>query len=220
MLLLGLIFWLKNKKTNPWLILLPIGLLLLPTLAPGIPYKEVPSLPRTLGILPYMLFLIALGLEKASALMGKLQSGVIVGVMFVVALLNLTHYFGAYARGLPEDNEAWAAQIARYVDGFSPDTKVVLTNCCWGEFGQPEPKAILYSLKNQADRENIAQETFVTSCDQIDSNKSQILIFRPSEEEKIQEFVTCFPQGTLIRHEDARGVPSFTSMEIPKEEID
>ncbi len=216
LLLLGLFFWLKNKKVNRWSVLLPIAVLLLPTLAPGIPYKEVPSLPRTLGVLPYILFLIAFGLEKASALAGKLQGFIIVVFMFAVAYLNLTHYFGAYAAGLPEDNQPWAVQIARYVDGFPPDTKIVLTNCCWGEFGQPEPKAILYSMQHQEGREHITYDPFVTSCEQIDSSKSQLLIFRPSEEEKIQAFISCFPQGKLTQHKDARGVPNFTSLEIVK----
>lgn len=214
LLLIGLGFWLKNKKVNRLSVLLPIAVLLLPTLAPGIPYKEVPSLPRTLGILPYVLFLTAFGLEKVSTLAGKFQSFVTVGIIFAVAYLNLSHYFGAYARGLPEDNEAWAGQIAHYVDSFSPDTAITLTNCCWGEFGQPEPKAILYSMRHQEGREHLAYDSFVDSCDEIDSSKSRVIIFRPSEKEKIQEFISCFPQGKVVHHKDARGAPNFTSMEI------
>lgn len=41
-----------------------------------------------------------------------------------------------------------------------------------------------------------------------------MIILRPSEKEKIQEFISCFPEGKLTQHKDARGVASFTSMEI------
>jgi 4-amino-4-deoxy-L-arabinose transferase-like glycosyltransferase len=215
-LLVGLLVWLKNKKTNPWLVLMPVALLLLPTLAPGIPYKEVPSLPRTLGIFPYIMFLIALGVERIGELSGKLKPVVLMGMLFVIAYTNLSHYFSAYALGLPENNHAWAAQMAAYIDALDSATDVTLTDCCWGEFGQPEPKAIYYSLQNQEGREHIIFDTFVTSCDEVDTSKPQVLIFRPKDEQKIQEFVTCFPEGKLTRHKDARGVASFTSMELTK----
>ena len=74
-----------------------------------------------------------------------------------------------------------------------------VANCCWGEWGQPEPKAIYHQLTEKRFRESIDREDYVLSCEQVPECKLAI-IANPGNVEKIDELLKCRPGG-IVRNQ-------------------
>jgi len=144
-----------------------------------------------------------------------IQRLLLIGLLLVmIGYLNINKYFGAYARGLPNHNQPWGYMIAQYLDTLPPATVVKLTDCCWGEWGQPEPKGIYYVLKNQTGRQNITIDfPFVSECSDLEPGKAYALIFRPDNLALIQKFHACFPTARGEMHYDSLRQAAFYPLE-------
>jgi hypothetical protein len=137
------------------------------------------------------------------------------GLIGIIIVVNGYHYFGAYTWGLPNYNQPWGWEIAKYIDSLPAKTVVKLTDCCWGEWGQPEPKGIYYVLQNQAGRHNIVTDyPFVSRCEELAGRNNYVLIFRPDNSRLIDRFRGCYPEAPVQLHRDALGQTVFYSMEL------
>jgi hypothetical protein len=151
LMVLGLGFALRRDDRR-WLLLvvLPLLLLLVPSVLVLQTPHEIPSASRTIATAPLACLLAALGLERAAAALGRTVrpwlGSAVVGACLVAALaLNVDRYFRRYVAALPYDNTPIARLVADYVDRLPLGTTAYLVGCCW-EGGMPEPKSIEYEL--------------------------------------------------------------------------
>jgi hypothetical protein len=116
----------------------------------------------------------------------------------IILSLNMNKYFIIYPRTLPNHNVPFGRIVADYIDGLPPETKVVLSDCCWGEGGQPEPKAIYYQLTYKGGREDIVTRyPFPKECADIPAQRPLLLILNP----KKINLENCLGEKTLINKE-------------------
>ncbi len=147
---------------------------------------------------------------------GRLFAGfVVVAVLAVVAILNFDKYFNVYRWELPEHNQPWGYLIAQYIDTLPSNVTVELSACCWGGAGQPEPMGIYNVLKNRHGREDLISDNYFTECDQLDPDKSYVLILPPDPNGPLlKKFKRCFPDAQGQLHRDALNKPDFYSLQI------
>ena len=89
---------------------------------------------------------------------------------------------------------------------------MVLTGCCWGAWGQPEPKGIYYVLHNQIGRNNILNsDQWLTGCEELDKSRPTVLIFKP-DSPLINQFKECLPGAAGELHLDQLGQKMFYSI--------
>lgn len=203
--LIGILFVWQRLKKYFWYFIIPILVLPLPSLWPGHPPVEVPNSPRTMSIMPIVFFITAFAIWtsylRAIHLLGKYAANTMLVLILVIILgINLHKYFFLYSPGLPNKNTPFGKIIAEYIDTLPITTNVRLTSCCWGDWGQPEPKAIYYVLKHQDRREDIIHKPFLTSCEEVRQVEDTLIIFNPYDVGAIETFKQCFPQGRLMEH--------------------
>ena len=190
--IIGLVYLLKTeRKIAVWLVLIPIVLLILPSTSPALSPSEIPSSSRTFGAAPFIFFLVAVGLTRIRS---KLA---LTTVLILIGYLNGYKYFVIYPRTLPNGNTPYGKIIAKYIDGLPIDTTVKVANCCWGEWGQPEPKGIYHQLNNKKNRESIEQEKYVLSCEQVPQEGNLVIIANPNDTKKMDELLECRRNGTV-----------------------
>lgn len=216
----GLLYWWKQKRKTIFFVLIPLLLLPLPSLSPALPPVEIPNSARTIGIIPFVYLLVALGLLSFATFLSErfgktLSRAVVICLIVIIAYLNFYKYFVFYPQDLPNKNTPFGKIIASYIDTLPLDTKIYLTSCCWGEWGQPEPKGIYYVLKNKRGRENIIHESFIQSCSEVPRNRNTLIIFSPHDSSIMSNFQQCFPHGVLRQH-IVSGQDVFTSLLITK----
>ncbi len=215
--LLGVLFWLKKEHIKNFsFILISLFLLSLPSIYPTHPEAEVPNIARTFIIFPFVIILVSSGFYYCYSLLKSYFKKITVQffllLFFSISYLNLNKYFVIYPTGLPDKNVPFGKIIAKYIDSLPNDTKVHLTSCCWGHWGQPEPKGIFYVLNNKVGRKNIVSDKFITSCPSAHSNKSTLFIFNPTDQVMINKFKNCFPKGIFFEYIDNYGQKVFSSL--------
>lgn len=144
----GFIYLIKKKKW-PLLFYTAFGLLFLvtPSVSPAIPEIEIPNSARTITILPLTMLLVACGLIF---LWRRIPRLIVILIFVCLAVINLQNYFNVYASGLPDNNLAPSRHLSKFIDEyFGQETAIYFPQCCWGRWGQPEPKGIAYSLRKK-----------------------------------------------------------------------
>jgi hypothetical protein len=221
--LLGLGYLLFQKKLRPISIylIIPIIIIILPSVSPVLPKGEIPNSGRTLGIIPYVSVIVAMGLLFISQAVQKLLTPAVSRlaiflVILSIATLNLSSYFIDYPRTLPDFNSPFGKIIATYIDSLPRDTTVSLSACCWGAWGQPEPNGVYYVLAKKAGRENLIQHPFITECNMIDRHKPSVVILDPRDIALQQKLKSCDPKSIGELHVDPLGQSVFYSIVLPK----
>lgn len=200
----GLIVLFTKYRNKALFVIVPLLLLPIPSILPTAPAGEVPSSGRTFGMAPLVYLLVGLGMEELYRNLNRfkfLNYVIVILVGLGIGWFNLTTYFRDYPRVLPEQNSPYGRIIAEYIDTLPSNTVVRLTDCCWGKAGIPEPKAIVYSLRNPQTHQNIIHDPFIKTCEEVPNDRPLLLIFNPSDKEKIETFTSCFPEGSLRRQE-------------------
>jgi hypothetical protein len=145
--LLYLIF-LKKKWKYWWYLMLPLLMLQIPALMDLQNSTASPNSGRLLGIAPLIYVVSSIGITH---LVEKLKIKQLIAASlfsFFIALvcsLNFYRYFYIYPLTLPNKNVPFDRIIASHISELQPKN-VILLNCCWGEWGQPEPGGIEYQL--------------------------------------------------------------------------
>jgi hypothetical protein len=217
--LLGMIIMLKRNKKKTFLFgIIPTFILLLPSVMVLNQPQEVPSASRSIGITPFVYLFTAAGLFWIFSILrkrvGKFLSIITVTIFFVcISYSNLFNYFFLWVYGLPNHNIPFGRLIADEISKLPPQTKVYLTSCCWGDWGQPEPEGIFYALPEHT-RSRIIYNSQL-QCKDIDKNVSNLIVFNPKDAQKITMFEKCFQEKTEIYKKNGETVAAFLSP-IPK----
>lgn len=116
--------------------------------------REVPSACRSLGVIPFINLLTALGFCWLVSRVSRIKkigswSAAFLAIFLIICVfsINFQRYFVDYREGLPNHNFAFDRAIAREIDSLPSDTLVFVYSCCWGEWSQPWPTSIAYALK-------------------------------------------------------------------------
>ena len=137
--LVGMAFWFAAKERRRWvpIWLVPLLVLLVPSMLALNQPREVPSASRTLGVAPIVYMLVASGLWWLILTMRRrgwqwtavtIVAAVVLGSML---FLNTKRYFKLYIGGLPYEDTPIGRVIADYADSLPPDTQVYMVGCCW-----------------------------------------------------------------------------------------
>jgi len=213
-LLVGLVYWYKKDRKTLYIFLIAFLIIIIPSCSPSLNLRETPNNGRTIGVLPIVYTIIASGIYLLfEKIKGKNNKRLyLIGVLSIIGFLNLYKYFVTYPNNLPNKNVAFGKIISDYIDNLPINTKVILTSCCWGEWGQAEPKAIYYDLKNREGRENIVTGRLTGNvCHPEERNV--VYIFNPNDHLLIKRFEECFSQGTIETYEK-KGQKVFSAMYI------
>ncbi|OGG14015.1 hypothetical protein A3D77_04250 [Candidatus Gottesmanbacteria bacterium RIFCSPHIGHO2_02_FULL_39_11] len=193
LLLIGLVSLIRNhRRLVTIFILLTLIVLLLPSLSPAIPDIEIPNNARTIGIIPSVYLLVSLGLWQLFLVFKKLTGRKFASVSGAILLsmtvyLNLNNYFMTYAHGLPENNLGPSRYIAEFLDKkITTNYTLYFAECCWGNYGQPEPKGIAYSLKKSRP---VDYSRLITGCSDLDY--FPLAIVTRHEDKFKNEFTAC-----------------------------
>ncbi len=155
-LIAGLFYLLvKNKNYVLKLVLLvPLILFQLPSaLVINFP-MDVPNSTRSIGVLPFLYIIVALGLHYLIKRIIPFPKYIIlcnVLLLFLIFIINFKQVFVDYPNGLPDKNVPFGRIIAEKIDTLSDDIIPLVYSCCWGSWGQPESGGIKYALKNTRD---------------------------------------------------------------------
>lgn len=203
--LVGLIFLFLKRRRYFLYILLLLIILPIPSISPALSSIDMPSMSRTIGILPFVYVLVAYGLLSIYQIIQKYTNPTLAKIfciflLFSITFLNLYKYFIQYPQGLPNHNSPFAKIIANYIRTLSKDTEVKFTSYGWGNWGQPEAQAIYYSTGPLTGRENILFSQTIHNCNQVGMKKNTILIFNPNERNTIFNFQQCFPQAMFKQY--------------------
>ncbi|KKS97737.1 MAG: hypothetical protein UV73_C0005G0014 [Candidatus Gottesmanbacteria bacterium GW2011_GWA2_43_14] len=189
--LVGLVYLFRRRRSAFWLILAILPALSLPSLSPVLPDAEIPNSARTIALTPFVYLISASGLYAVFTAVKRKSTGfslgLATGAIFWIAFSNLSNYFRDYKRGLPENNLAPSQIIADYLDGKVPAAyRLNFAECCWGDYGQPEPKGIYYSLR----KPRLADYLKLTeNCRDI--RKFPAVVVARRDEEFRQKFNSC-----------------------------
>lgn len=211
---LGVIWMLRVRLWMGVSLLSLMAVLILPSVSPAIGAGEIPSSSRTLAIVPFVYLFVSYGLLWIFRLLtrfvkghpGKIFAAGSVSVLFLTLVgYNMDLYFIRYSDGLPNNSTAPGKEIARYIDAsVSPDVNVYFASCCWGEWGEPEPKAIAYVLRKK--RSRVFSDHVLESCDEI-TTRPALLVSRPDDHEALIPFQACFPNHRIVDIESQTGKP-------------
>lgn len=218
-MLIGLISLLLKKQLATFAVLtISILMLILPAVLPTISESEVPNSSRIISVMPIILLLVSIGAKNSFEFVKNtitINTFILTVVFMAITYLNTKAYFIDYALNLPNQNVSYSAVISEYIDSLSQNTKVVLTDCCWGDWGQPEPKAIYYSLNNNHDRFNIVRDKFTKTCKNIENMRDVVLIFRPDDNHVFERLRKCFKSQGKKESHYFKGQKIFTSYYLP-----
>lgn len=202
----GVFFWLQpeRRRLSPALFV-PFILLQLPSMFVLRYPQEVPSASRTLGVAPIAYLLVASGVWWGFSAVRKrrwLAWTALLAVLVLINWFNLHRYFRLYADGLPNHNTPFGRIIADYIDQLDPQTQVYLVGCCWGEWGQPEPKGILYETNRPEDVQTLTEEE--VSCSWLQEVEG-VVIWSPARELPAPQLRACAGLLEPKRYESERG---------------
>jgi len=224
---LGVLYWwIRDRK---FLLLLGgLGLLLVaPGVSPTLPEIDIPNIGRTIAVLPAVLLITASGMFMAFMFLerrwgrGTAKFGILV-IVFLVGLLNINKYFREYPETLPNRNIAFGRIIADYIDGLPAEASVYLADCCWGEWGQPEPWGIYYQLSKPLGRKKLLvekDEDLVRKCEQVPEDQTAIVIFNPGSAEGVEKLKNCGRETTESYFEEG-GQPVFIALTLAAKQKD
>lgn len=168
---------LKEKKKKFYLLFLTMIFSIFPTSLDVKNYLNNPSMGRTLGMVSIIYMIIAYGIYKLSL---KFKNDKKIFYYSIVSLLifsiNFYHYFFVYPKTLPNQNIPFDRIIARGLDGYDEKIPFVLVDCCWGEWGQPEPTGIVFQMKKKREYYFINSANFLDFFNNSNLNKALIIV--------------------------------------------
>jgi 4-amino-4-deoxy-L-arabinose transferase-like glycosyltransferase len=216
--LLGIVFWLRPERRR-WapVVLVPMVLLLVPSMLVLSNQAEVPSASRTLTAAPLAYLLVASGL--------RLVVGVVAGVAWLprlatclvlasIMFVNGNRYFVTYADGLPNHNVPFGRIIADYLQTLPAETNAFIVECCWGDAGQPEPKGIRYLDAGPVATSLTEIDRAELGCDELALlPRPAVLVWNPLDPVPMG-LQDCSGELTPQLHTSDDGVQVFLSSEI------
>lgn len=147
--------------------------------------QNSPSFGRMIGSAFFIYFILAKGLvflyEKIKSKNLLLSKLFLIIYLNFYAIFNFYNYFFIYPQTLPNKNIPFGRLIVEDIikNYNKSNSKIFLFTCCWGEWGQPEPKSIenyLISKKYSYFNNYIFIYDYEELINLIDINKSKKII--------------------------------------------
>ena len=166
------------------------------SISPAIPEVEIPNSARTIAIVPFVFLLVGGGILlvykglRGLKISAPLASFVVSCVFAYSVLINIRLYFTTYAYGLPDRNLGPGRIIGQAVDKLGREVGVYFSSCCWGEWGEPEPKGVAYVLRVKRE---INYHKLIEGCNEIDHYPA-LIIANPYTENELEKFRKCSSQ--------------------------
>lgn len=202
LMLAGFIYFVVKKKIAALAFIITMMIFLsLPSLSPAIPEGEIPNSGRTIALIPYVSLLVAAGLLLMQSLITRVSKSHQIAKVFLPLLLaavvyfNLRLYFIDYAWGLPDHNLAPGKLIAQVVDRYPANVSLYYGSCCWGEWGEPENKGVMYVLRKP--RNFVDHHHIIQSCDEV-KEKPALVLLEASNEQLVRQFRACGKNADII----------------------
>lgn len=197
------------------LLLVPVVILLVPANLVLIESSPTPSASRSIGILPFVALATAAGVwwVRRAVTDPRLRRAIVAGIIGVVLAANWVRYFDDYASRLPDGNTPYGKLIAAAIDELPSSTSVIIASCCWGEWGQPEPKGIEYVLQRPRAVQLVARGAF--SCDLLRAAGRRVyVVWDPREASAPTTPATCDPTARAETHTSQDGRTVFISYTV------
>ena len=213
---LGVGYWLAPQRRRWWpVVLLPLVLLQIPSMLVLASESEVPSASRTVLVAPLVYVVTASGLCWLAAAVHRsatVRRVVAATLLCLVAVVNGQRYVGAYADGLPNKNVPFGRIIADSFADLPDGTHAFIVGCCWGEYGQPEPKGITYLDAGPVATGMIELARDTLDCAQLAGlPRPAVLVWSPANDLPAPALAAC-PDGLDGELHIAGGYPVFRSV--------
>lgn len=213
--LIGIVFLLTKKyRTQAIFVFIPFIILQFASLLVLHSPIDIPSATRTIGIIPFVYFLIAIGIwwvlkRIKITYMYNIFLLIILGSIFTI---NFHKYFYVYAEGLPNHNVPFGRVIAEAIDKLPSSTEVYVVGSSWGEWQQPEPRGIFYALGMPRQITFLPEITY--TCDAVKNTNNEIyMVLSPTMQTRLSEAVSCFSNVENIEaHKSKYGEMIFYSV--------
>ncbi len=138
-------------------IILPVIFIQIPSLLDIHNPLAQPNIGRMIGIIPFVYITTAYGLTttwqhvltktiKDKHIRRAYMYICIVYILIVIAIANIYKYFIVYPYYLPDHNTPFARIIAQTIDAYPQSATFFVIGSGWGEWGQPEQRAIIDSV--------------------------------------------------------------------------
>ncbi|MBI3954930.1 hypothetical protein HY338_00670, partial [Candidatus Gottesmanbacteria bacterium] len=109
-----------------------------------------------------------------------------------------------YSKGLPDNNLAPGKIIAKYVDRLPTNVGIYFASCCWGAWGEPEPKGVVYVLRQR--REVVNYSKLIETCSEIETH-SAVVVLSPDRDDQSVYFMKCAKDSRLEEIKTSQGIP-------------
>ena len=134
----------------------------------------------------------------------------------MVAVTNTRRYFVDYANGLPNHNTPFGRVIADYLEGQPAETHAFLVGCCWGEWGQPEPKGIRYLDANAVANRVVELPADTFDCAALHSlPRPAVVIWSPSRDRPSSLLDDCASEFNQELRYAPNGTAVFRVISLP-----
>lgn len=140
----------KNNKVNYFFYLIvPFFIIQIPSILDTANSQSSPNMGRMIGVMPLVYIFSAYGIYSLTMIIKSnlVKKSYLFVVLTTIFISNFYLYFFIYPKGLPNKNIPFGKIIAQNIDKYDDSYQPVVVDCCWGEWGQPEPKAIEFQLK-------------------------------------------------------------------------
>jgi len=176
----------ENKKLWPFFIY-PFLIIQIPSIMDINNPTSIPNMGRMIGIIPFVYMSIAYGLVKLINLIKNkiIENFLLAIILIAIFLINFNNYFFKYPSDLPNGNVPFGKIIADEINKYDNKiNKIIVTGCCWGEWGQPEPDGIRFQLKNDKklisyNNDNLKE--FIFSEADLDDKEDVLFILNPND---------------------------------------
>jgi hypothetical protein len=146
----------------------------------------VPNIGRTAGMMTFVGIIAGYGARRTYNVLSKrfapiYAQGALACVLILVTVLNYHTFFIIYPRTLPNGNVSFSRAIAHELKKFSSFSRMVIVDCCWGDWGQPEPLSVAFTDKTLAAVEYVRTDHLEHVCDwaMVNGSGSVVMVTRP-----------------------------------------
>ena len=219
--LLGLLAFLRRdlRRFIP-LLVLSLVVLSVPGSWPYLPSVEIPSASRTIGLVPLLYLLVAVGLVavydalKRIERRGWLALAVVSLSLVAMLALNSYRYFVAYAWNLPYHNTPFGRRIAEDMQTLPEDALIYVVGCCWGAWSQPEVEGIRYALPHPPPMQFVGSADDV--CREPATRYVPVYVYlNPNDDAAVQALRQCAPTGVDETRFSGYGDAMYRRYHIP-----
>ena len=224
-LVVGVVVFLFQNKGLFFILFFAFEMLQLPSILVLNFPTDIPSATRSIGIIPFVYLFVARGLLTGKSVVKKILEKFfkkriaclmgMVGLSFLlikITMFNYNYYFNDYRLGLPNHNVGYAKEISRFIEGLPEKSKVVVIGSGWGEWGQPENKAVGWFLEKKGEIVFVDKENF--TCDLTEKKTGDVVIYDPVNVDVYEQVEECYEDMKPIYKESIYGEKVFAYIEL------